>query len=76
MITFYIIGNTFDLKEEIKKLKSNRKDFNSWLKYNYDFKCWELDVSNNLSWEIFRNFQLKKGKSRNMEKILEKNKNY
>ena len=49
MITFYIIGNTFDLKEEIKKLKSNRKDFNSWLKYNYDFKCWELDVSNNLS---------------------------
>lgn len=49
MVNFYITGDTFNLKEDIKKLKPNRKDFNSWWKYNYDFKCWELNVPNNFN---------------------------
>jgi hypothetical protein len=55
MITYYINGNTFNLKDEIKSMKPKRKDFKNWWKYNYDFKCWELEVPNSCDSNKFRN---------------------
>lgn len=49
MVTYYITGNSFHLKEEIKLLKPKRKNFNNWWIFNYDFKCWELEVPNNIN---------------------------
>lgn len=54
MITYYITGHTFYLKEEIKAIKPTRKDFKNWWKYNYDFKCWELEVPNVVDTKKFR----------------------
>lgn len=47
MVTCYITGNTYEHKEEIKKVKPTNKGFRNYWKYNYDFKCWELKLSNN-----------------------------
>ncbi|MFV0563216.1 hypothetical protein [Malaciobacter mytili] len=55
MVTYYITGHTFYLKEEIKAIKPTRKDFKNWWKYNYDFKCWELEVPNSSDSKRFRN---------------------
>ncbi len=49
MFTYYITGNTFDLKDELKLIKPKRKDFKSWWRYNYSFKCWELNVPNGIN---------------------------
>ena len=49
MVTYYITGNSFHLKEEIKSIKPKRKNFNNWWIFNYDFKCWELEVPNNIN---------------------------
>jgi len=46
MFIYYISGNTYIYKEEIKKLKPTNKGFKKWWKYNKDFKSWELEVSN------------------------------
>ncbi|PLY10860.1 MAG: hypothetical protein C0626_04305 [Arcobacter sp.] len=46
MFIYYILGNTYIYKEEIKKLKLTNKGFKKWWKYNKDFKSWELEVSN------------------------------
>lgn len=68
MITYYITGNTFDLKEEIKLLKPKRKDFKNWWIYNYDFKCWKLEVSNNINSIKFEK-ELKEFSNRNNLKL-------
>jgi len=39
MITYYIHGKTYGLKEDIKKLKPTGKSFKKWWRYDYDFKC-------------------------------------
>lgn len=46
MFIYYISGDTYIYKEEIKKLKPTNKGFKKWWKYNKDFKSWELEVSN------------------------------
>lgn len=48
MFNFYISGDTFDLKEEIKTLKPSRKDFRSWWKFLKDTKCWHLSVQDSM----------------------------
>jgi hypothetical protein len=55
MYSIYIIGDTYHLKEDIKKIKPKRKDFKNWWKYNYDFKAWELSVPNHCYSKKFSN---------------------
>lgn len=54
MFTYYITGDTFCFKEEIKSIKPIRKDFKNWWKFNYDFRCWELSVPNNINSNKFK----------------------
>jgi hypothetical protein len=51
----YLSGNTFNLKDEIKSLIPNRKDFVNWWKFKPDIKCWELNVPNSIFSKKFRN---------------------
>lgn len=54
MYFYYISGsNTFSLKEDIKQLKPERKDFTNWWKFNKDFKSWSLEVPNNVHTKKF-----------------------
>lgn len=54
MFSYYITGETYHLKDEIKKIKPKRKDFKKWWKYNYAFKAWELNVSNSCNSKKFK----------------------
>ncbi|WP_321467906.1 hypothetical protein [Halarcobacter sp.] len=54
MYFYYIKGkNTFLLKEEIKKFKPQRKDFNKWWIFSDEFKSWHLEVPNNVHTKEF-----------------------
>lgn len=53
MVTYYISGYTYHIKDEIKKILPASKDFKNWWRYNYDFKCWELEVPNNINSKKF-----------------------
>jgi len=55
MFYYYIYGDTFDKKEEIKKQKPSRKDFKNWWRYNKDLQCWELRVPHNQNSKKFQN---------------------
>ena len=54
MYNYYLTGNTYHLKGEIKNIKPKRKHFRKWWKYNYDFKAWELNVSNSCNSKRFK----------------------
>lgn len=55
MYSYFIKGDTYPLKEEIKRLKPQKKGFKKWWKYNRDFEAWELNVANTFHTKVFEN---------------------
>lgn len=55
MYMYYISGNTYEHREEIKKLKPLSDNFKKYWKYNYDFRTWELEVANAFHTNKFEN---------------------
>jgi len=45
MYNIYISGDTYSLREEIKRLKPTNKHFKRWWRYDYKFNCWHLKVA-------------------------------
>lgn len=48
MYDIYITGNSYHVKDELKKLLPARKNLKKWWYYNYDFNCWQLTLQNSM----------------------------
>lgn len=49
MITYYAIGDIYEVKEELKKIIPTSTTFNNRWKYDTNFKWWELKVPQNFN---------------------------
>lgn len=55
MYFYYISGkNTYLCREEIKKLRPERKNFKKWWNYNEGFRSWSLELANNMHSKKFQ----------------------